>query len=217
RRLRGLAVVRHGGVAVVGRDFGERVQRFARLRDRITGRLLQLHEDLFAVHVDRTRRLDPETNLVPAYFENGDDDVVTDHDALICTPREHEHGVLPPWHTAPCERGQLTLENEVREAARQFRAQCGRRDRCRDGAVTAARAGVCAQLATASGARNPYPIAGTTTCAASCVRRLMTTGPTMFSVAARGASRSVTMQKTIASRASRTASRSLSASSSTNS
>ena len=32
-----------------------------------------------------------------ANFEHGNDDFVTDHDALVGTSSEHEHGVLPPW------------------------------------------------------------------------------------------------------------------------
>src|SRR5262249_5483756 len=59
--------------------------------------LLQLRKDLFAVNVDRARGLDTEAHLIAAYLEHGHHDLVTDHDALVGTPSEHEHGVLPPW------------------------------------------------------------------------------------------------------------------------
>ena len=76
-------------------------ERLHRLRVGLHGRvavgLLELGEDLFAVHVDRARRLDAEPHLIAANFEHGHDDLVPDHDALVRTSREHEHGVLPPW------------------------------------------------------------------------------------------------------------------------
>ena len=86
-----------GGLAV------QRVERFERLclLARPDGRglvgLLQRGEDFLAVHIDRAGRLDAETHLIAANFKNGDDDVVTDHDALVRTSREHEHDVPPPW------------------------------------------------------------------------------------------------------------------------
>ena len=64
---------------------------------RVSVGLLELDEDLFAVHIDRAGRLDPQSHLIPPHLEHGHDDLVTDHDALVHTPCEHEHGVLPPW------------------------------------------------------------------------------------------------------------------------
>ena len=127
-------------------------------------RLLQLHEDLFAVHVNRAWRFDPKSNLVSAYLKNGHDDLVPDHDALIRTPREHEHGVLPPWAGRAVVAGASIRCNG--KTVCTSRATCGERG----------------QLATASGARWPQPIVGTTTCAASSVRRLITIGPSTSTV-----------------------------------
>ena len=64
---------------------------------RVAVGLLQLGEDLFAVYIDRAWGFDAEPHLITANFENSHDDLVPDHDALIGTSREHEHGVLPPW------------------------------------------------------------------------------------------------------------------------
>jgi hypothetical protein len=52
----------------------------------------RLGEDLFAVHVDRAGRLDSQPYLVTTNLEHRHDDLVTDHDALVGTPGEHEHG-----------------------------------------------------------------------------------------------------------------------------
>src|SRR4051795_6105472 len=90
------------GVAILGRglDVLERLQRMLGRLHRVTVRLLQLRKDFFAVHVNRTWRLDTEAHLVPAYFEHRHDDFVPDHDALIRTSREHEHEILPSMAAA---------------------------------------------------------------------------------------------------------------------
>ena len=53
------------------------------------------------MHVDRAGGLDTQPHLIAAHLEHGHDDLVPDHDALIGTSSEHEHGVLPPWQAAP--------------------------------------------------------------------------------------------------------------------
>ena len=96
----GAQPLRRRFVASASAGFGEAVERLDRLLRRlrrVAVRLLQLGEDLFAVHVDRARRLDAEAHLIAAHLEHRHDDLVPDHDALIRTSREHEHEVPPPW------------------------------------------------------------------------------------------------------------------------
>jgi hypothetical protein len=52
---------------------------------------LALEEDLLAVDLDRTRRPDAQPYLVTPDFQDGDDDVAPDHDALVGAARENEH------------------------------------------------------------------------------------------------------------------------------
>jgi hypothetical protein len=52
---------------------------------------LALEEDLLPVDLDRARRPDAQAYLVTPDFQDGDDDVAPDHDALVGTAREDEH------------------------------------------------------------------------------------------------------------------------------
>ena len=54
-------------------------------------RLLEGDEDLFTVDVDVARRPDADPDLIASDLEDGHDDVVSDHDALVGVTREHEH------------------------------------------------------------------------------------------------------------------------------
>ncbi len=90
------------GLVLVGAGFQvpQRVERVLRRLHRIAVRLLQLGEDLFTMDIDRARRLDAEPYLIAADFENRHHDLVPDHDALVRTSREHEHGSLPSMAAA---------------------------------------------------------------------------------------------------------------------
>src|SRR5262249_51163694 len=91
-----LAVALVGGRCLIwGLDVRKRFHRRLGRRDRVAVGLLELGEDFLAVHIDRTRSLDPETYLVAAHFEDRHDDLVPDHDALIGTTRENKHEAPP--------------------------------------------------------------------------------------------------------------------------
>jgi hypothetical protein len=53
--------------------------------------LLDLEVDLFAVDLDLRGRIDADPDLVAGDHENGDLDVVADHDAFTDTTAENEH------------------------------------------------------------------------------------------------------------------------------
>jgi hypothetical protein len=57
---------------------------------------LEHPEDLFPVDGDGARCLDADADLVAPYLEDCDDDVGSDHDALVGPAGEDEHGAPSP-------------------------------------------------------------------------------------------------------------------------
>ena len=151
--MRRRTALHHRATGGIGRrrrfDVLQRLERCLRRLHRVAVRLLELGEDLFAVDVDRARRLDAEPNLIAAHLEHRHDDLVPDHDALVRTTREHEHGVLPPW------RPPWAPFRSIRIGPTRGRASSWTRA-CRSLASRASCRAVATcvvQLATASGAR----------------------------------------------------------------
>jgi hypothetical protein len=59
--------------------------------------------DLLAVHRDRGRGGDSEADLVAADIDDGDFDIVADHDGFIALPRKYEH----LWAPSQCQGREL--------------------------------------------------------------------------------------------------------------
>jgi hypothetical protein len=82
--------------------------------------LLQLEEDLLAVHLDLARCGHADAHLVASDLEDGDDHVLADHDALLTATREDEHLVFLPWRPGPAQdRPGSAGAMEEREATRE--------------------------------------------------------------------------------------------------
>src|SRR3954470_4099335 len=64
--------------------------------DRAVALLLDLQVDLLAEDGDVPRGLDPDAHLLAHDGQNGDFDVVSDHDALVGLSCQYEHGWTPP-------------------------------------------------------------------------------------------------------------------------
>jgi hypothetical protein len=52
------------------------------------------------MHRDRRRRRNPEANLVASNIDDGDFNVITNHDCLVALPRKYEH-LWAPSRPAP--------------------------------------------------------------------------------------------------------------------
>ena len=63
-----------------------------RLEDGRPVGLLQRHEDFLAEDLHVARGVDAEADLVALDLEDGDDDVVADHDRLVGAAGEDQHG-----------------------------------------------------------------------------------------------------------------------------
>ena len=61
-------------------------------RRRLLVAALQLRQQLGAVHGDRSRRVDADSDHVSAHLEDGDDDLVTDGDTLARAAAHDQHG-----------------------------------------------------------------------------------------------------------------------------
>src|SRR2546430_8801665 len=48
--------------------------------------------DFLAMHADLFGGVDPDSNLVPSNIDDGDFNVVADHDRFIALPGQHQHG-----------------------------------------------------------------------------------------------------------------------------
>lgn len=76
------------------------------------------------MYIDAARCADPEADLITPDLEDGDDDVVADHDALVGMAGQHEHLRSPfPW---PSETAETSSEMDAK-AERPGRLATGRR------------------------------------------------------------------------------------------